>query len=313
LVYAGTLMLEIIPKITRVGQLLQIIGDDDVPEAVLVGQPFQKGPDGQPQPLPPTILQMQKGLHKFYDLNKGKYAVSVVAGKASATKREEGSAALGALIPHLPPEMAMAVMPDYVRQLSFTGSEKIATKLEKALPPQLQDQEEGGPDPEKQGMQQQIQQLTQALQSKVAEKQAEAQAKGQIDMAKTQTQEQAENQRTAAKIQADLTKAELQASTTLGVAQAKVDAENFRSYVDAIEQKVSGALDLHMQHVNQAIDRLHEHFQNTQQQAHEVGMAQLEHQHALREAQQGQQHALEQGQQAADLAPAPEGTNASSQ
>jgi len=181
-----------------------------------------------------------------------------------------------------------------VRQLSFTGSEKIATKLEKALPPQLQEQEEGGPDPRLQAAMQQIQALQQQIQSKQAEKMAEAQAKGAMDMQKTQVQEQAENQRTAAKLQADLTKAELQASTTLGVAQAKVDAENFRSYVDALESKIAHRLDLHMQDVNAAVDRLHEHLQSNKQMAHEVGMAHLEH-----------KHALEQGQQAAALAPPP--------
>jgi|GEM_PF-2487228 len=291
--YAGNLAVEIIPKITRPGQLLQIIGDDDVPEQVLIGQPYILQ-QGKPVPLPPELQQLQAAGKKFYDLNKGKYSVTVTAGKATATKREEGAAALKDLIPHLPPELAMAILPDFVRQLSFTGSEKIATKLEKALPPQLQEQEEGGPDPRLQAAMQQIQALQQQIQSKQAEKMAEAQAKGAMDMQKTQVQEQAENQRTAAKLQADLTKAELQASTTLGVAQAKVDAENFRSYVDALESKIAHRLDLHMQDVNAAVDRLHEHLQSNKQMAHEVGMAHLEH-----------KHALEQGQQAAALAPPP--------
>jgi hypothetical protein len=281
---------------------LQILGDDNVPEAVLAGQPFVKGLDGQPQPLPPELVNLQNAAHKFYDLNKGKYAVTVVAGKANATKREEGSAALGALIPHLPPELAMAVMPDYVRQLSFTGSEKIAAKLEKALPPQLQEQEEGGPDPRLQALQQQVAQLQQVIQSKQAEKQAEAQAKGQIDMQKTMLQEQAQTQRQAATDQVGIEKALIAANASMSNAQAKVDAENFRSYVDASEARLAKLLEFHMTKLTQQFD----HQQSTKQHAHEVGMSGLEHQHALAQSAQEHQQALEAGQQAAALAPQPQ-------
>ena len=69
----------------------------------------QQGQNGQPQPLPPGFAPGQAGWdktkHKFYDLNKGRYAIVVTMGKADATKLEEGIAGLGELIPHLNPAM----------------------------------------------------------------------------------------------------------------------------------------------------------------------------------------------------------------
>lgn len=299
----GEMMIEIAPKIIRPGQVLQIIGADDAPEQVIVGHPFEPGGPGQP-PKPLADNQpMVPDLHQFYDLTKGQYAVTVTVGKATATKREEGVAALGQIIPHLNPEQQAVVMPDYVEQMSFPGAHKIAEKLRKTLPPQLQDEEAGGPNHQLMQAQQQIQQLQQQLQSKVAEKQAEVQAKGQIDLQKTTLQEQAENQRTQQQNQVEMSKAELQATTTLGVAQAKIDAENFRSYVDALETKVSSALDLHMHKLTQ----IHDALTTVHQTQHEASQAALDRTHEAQMAVLQHQQTLEQGQQDAALQPEPTG------
>jgi hypothetical protein len=105
----------------------------------------------------------------------------------------------------------------------------------------------------------------------------------------------------------------IQQSAQIAIAGAKIDAEQARTFVDAVEQRSGKALDLHMEHLGHAQEALHATAQMTHEQgqadlqhAHEIAMAQIEHQQAMEQAQQGQQHALEQGQQAADLAPAPE-------
>lgn len=318
LIYAGELMVELLPKITTPGQILQILGMDDKPEQVMIGQPFQPGQKGQgPQPamaqfpagpVPvsgPNDPLFQKGLHKFYDLNAGRYAVTVSVGKASATKREEGAAALGALLPHLPPEQQMVIIPDYVEQMSFPGAHGIAEKLRRTLPPQLQDQEAGGPDPRVQALQQQIQQLQQALQSKVAEKQAEAQAKGQIDLAKTQLSEQAQTARSTQSDQVALQKAEIAAAASMANAQSKVDAENFRSYVDALENRLNKSLDLHMQAISDHVGKLHEAFTQGTQHAHEATQNALDRQQQASLAAQQHQQALEAQANQAALTPQP--------
>jgi len=222
LIYAGELMVEIIPKITRPGQILQIMGQDEEPDQVMAGQPFAKGANGIPQPVGPG--QFNPELHEFFDLTKGKYQVTVTVGKGSATRREEGAAALGSLIPHLPPEMAMMATPDYVEQLSFPGAHKIAEKLRKALPPQLQDQPEGAPDPEKQQMQQMIQQLQQQIESGQAQEQAKQQAQTQREMSKAQMDGQTALQKAQMDAELALTKAQIDANTRIQIAQINAQA-----------------------------------------------------------------------------------------
>ncbi len=292
LIYAGELMVEIIPKITRPGQVIQIMGADDEPEQVIAGAQFHKGPDGQPVQAPhPT----DPDLTDFYDFKKGKYAVTVTVGKGSATRREEGAAALADLIPHLPPEMAAVATPDYVEQLSFPGAHKIAEKLKRALPPNLQEQPEGGPDPEKQQMQQMIQQLQQALQGK----QAEEQAKQQAMFAKAQLDAQTSLQQTQMEIQSRERIALIQSATTTNVAQGKIDAEDARTYADALENKVSGLLELHMARLGQ----IHEAIQQQHEQAHDVGLTAMQHAHEAKQADQAQQAASQQMAQQAALTP----------
>jgi hypothetical protein len=274
---------------------VQIIGADEEPEQVMVGQPFQQGPDGQPVPQ----AQHNPEFTDFYDFKKGKYAVTVTVGKGSATRREEGAAALADLIPHLPPEMAAVATPDYVEQLSFPGAHKIAEKLKKALPPQFQEQPEGGPDPEKQQMQGMIQQLQQALQGR----QAEEQAKQQATLQKAQMDAQVDLQKTSMEIASREKIALIQASTTMNVAQGKIDAEDARAYVDAMENKVAGMLELHMAKLGQ----VHEAIQAQQDRMHEASMASLQHSHALEQGQQGAAIASDQMNQQAALQPPAEG------
>lgn len=182
----------------------EILGVDDVPETIIAGQHFMQD-KGRAVPIPAEqASQLEKGVAKFYDLTAGRYGVTVDVGKSATTMREEGLGALGELLPSLPPPMAAALAPEYIAEMAFPGAQKLAEIARKTLPPQLQPQEDGGPNPQVMALQQQVMQLQQALESKVAEKQAEAQAKGQIDLQKTQLQEQAESQRTAASLSSTL-------------------------------------------------------------------------------------------------------------
>lgn len=290
LISAAELMLEVIPKITRPGQIIHILGMDDQPEQVMVGKVFNTQQGGQPQPsidpttgqpLSPEVAALSSGLHKFYDLNNGTYSVTVVMGKANATKLEEGSAALGDLIPHMPPEMAMIAIPEYVKQLSFNGANKLAEMLTKALPPALQPQPEGPLPPQAQqiiqGLQGQLQQATQAA-NEVQAKQNTAIQIAQMD---NQTKEK------IAGIQAES-----------GVAQAEIkagiaDMQNRIRMMEAMigvnkEMRLEAAKEGHDVHL-QANDQLHEATQNALDRVHEVNQATQQQQAAAQ--QQAQQPA----------------------
>jgi len=146
--YAADLMLEIAPTILdRPGRVLQILGETDA-QHVMLGQPYTTDAQGAPQPVvspqtgePVTDIGLAKvfnGAAKIHDFSTMRYGVTVTVGRDKTTKDQEESAALGEIIPHLPPELQGAVIPEYIRNLDFSNSEKIAGIIERALPPPLQ-------------------------------------------------------------------------------------------------------------------------------------------------------------------------------
>lgn len=256
-IYAATLMLEIIPKITRPGQILHILGMDDEPRQVMVGQPFEVGPNGMPQQAPPQVTpevaKLKENLYKFYDLNNGTYHVTVTMGKASATRRAEGAQALGDIIPHLPPEMQAKVIPDWIKQLSFPGAQAIAEKLAPT---------DGQVPPEQAAAQlQQLQEENQQLKQAVEGDTVKAQAT--LDKAKIDAD---------VKIQI----AEMQAETKAADNETKLAVAELGAKVDRL------ALFL-------------EERARVGVQGHEVGMAAMDQQHAREMGAQGHAQALEQG------------------
>jgi hypothetical protein len=157
---------------------------------------------------------------------------------------------------------------------------------------------------------QQLQQQNQQLQQAMATKSAQTQAEGQIKLQQIALQEQHDDARTQLEQQTAIQRAEIQANATMAASQVKVDAENFRSYVDAMESRLAHKLDLHMAPLVTAVQHLHEARTQTADQLHEIGMARLEHAHALQQAQQAA--ALQPPPPAPSMTPSPDsGTNGS--
>ncbi len=298
LVYIGELVVELLPKITRPGQILHVLGIDDEPDQVMVGQHFMKGQDGQPQAIAPEqAAQMKAGVAQFFDPSKGRYAIAVSVGKKDATKREEGSHALGELIPHLPPEMGAALTPVYIEQLDFEGSHKAAEIARKALPPGLQPQDENGPDPQLMAAQQQIQQLQQALQGKQAEQQAKeaaalqrTQMEGQIKLQEAQMDRQTRLDEAQLDRQTRLDLAQIQANATIASAEVKTGSEDLDRRLKLIELFLTADKERRL---------------DSESKAHEVGLTSMEHAHDHALEAQKHDQALIQGEQAAALAPPP--------
>jgi hypothetical protein len=323
--YDGKVVRDLIPRIfDRPGRLVPALGLDEKRRMVMLNYPYVEGPDGQPmkalpnwekgQPVPkqlpgppgpdgkPQMLDVM-----YIDLSQGSFSTTPTVGKSFATKREAVNDAIQNIMKVVPPEMAAALAPAFIESLDTPDALKLADIAKKSLPPQLAGAYDDGqgPNPEVMQLQQQVQQLQQQLQSQTAAKQAEAQAKGQIDLQKTQFQEQAETQRSQQANQVALEKANIAAAATMSASQAKVDAENFRSYVDALESKLAKQLDLHMNAIADHLGKIHEAATQGREHAQAANQAALDRQHELNMAQLGHQQALEQGQQAAALAPQP--------
>lgn len=273
-IYAATLMLEIIPKITRPGQILHIIGMDDEPKQVMVGKPFKPGPNGIPQPAPDDITaeiaKVKGSLYKFYDLNNGTYHCTVTVGKATATRQQEGAQALSAIIPHLPPEMQAKIIPDYIKQLSFPGAQAIAEKLEPpsdmdaSIPPQIQAQ--------LQQLQQQNQQLQQALQTD------QVKAQVQVQAAQIKAQTDAANAQQDAQVRIRI--AEMDNATKIEVARITAAKQVAALAAEAQEERLSTGIKIAADAAAQQQDHAHEAALTAQGHAVNMEAKQADQQHA---------------------------------
>ncbi len=303
LTYCGELLVELGPKILdRPGRVIQILQKDDTTKQIMLGQPFQHSPEGVPQPVMnpqtqqpaqnlPEAQQFAAGMAKFFDLNQGKYAVTVTIGRDYDTKREESVAVLGELLPHLPPEMQMAALPKYVENMDFEGAEEISAAMKRALPPQLQDPADGQPPipPAIQAQLAQIPQLQQSLQKAMQYIEAK-----QVEK------------------QSDLQRTKLEGTKDLLLAHVNNSAKILIAHITAGKESGNPQDEAALEASATSIQNSHEAYQSALDRAHEFRMAQLDHAQTLEQAAQEHGHALEQGAQQAALAPPPANGNGAS-
>lgn len=289
LVYAGEQLVEIIPKVyDRPGRVLQILGIDDAPQQIMVGQPFTTGDKGVPQPLPPG-QPFDKGLAKFYDLTAGQYAVTVDVGQNYTTQRKEGAALLGEIIASKP-EMLQLIGDIWAKDLDIPGAQEMSERLKKMLPPQLQEQP--GQEAIPPQVQQQLQQMSQMVEALTQELQAKTQAI-ETDTVKAQH----DLERESIRAQASLQEAQIAAEAAQARELAKIEAE--RALADAqmaLElRKLEVQLEIEMAKLgsSEAMARAQIEQQNLHQHsAAEQRAAELAHETA--EADQDRQMAREQ-------------------
>ncbi len=214
LIYEGELLLDLIPKVYRPGQVVEILGINDESTRVVLGQPFVEGQNGQPpQPVSEDDQRVQDGTAKLYDLKAGKYSVSISVGKSFTTRRQEGVAAIGELL-QAAPQLAPVIADIWVGDMDFPGAQKAEERLKKMLPPQLQ-----GNDQAQQNLAQLQAQLQQAQQMLQALTQ-ELNAKNQIietDTVKMQGQAQIQQMKTQADL--EIKSAEIQSENTRALAE----------------------------------------------------------------------------------------------
>ena len=291
---------------TRTGRLLRMVTGARDAKSVAIGSPKPSAGGHTPMPapaMPPTppgmaVAPQAAAPPQVYVLTPdATFNVTIKVEKNYDTRAEQESSTIGELI-QADPQLMTWFGDLFFKYQDGPGHLEMADRAKVMLQPAIQALL-ASHDPD----QAQIQTLlskVQQLQGMLQSKQADIQAKGQIDLQKTQLQEQADTQRDAADNATAIRKAEIAAAATMAVAQAKVDAENFRSYVDALEQRIGKVLDLHMAKLTAVHDALqqgqehaHAAVQSAADRLHDVGMAAVQH-----------QQTLEQGQQAAALAPA---------
>ena len=242
--HTGRCLLSMIPQVYDVPTVRRIIDTEEKPQMVAA-----YNSQTQSEPEPDELAEM--GVSKVFDLGVGRYDVTVSVGPSYQSKRQEAVASQMALISNYP--QIMPIAGDLlVRNMDIPGAAKIADRLQKMLPPQLQEQT-GDPAMQLQQIQghaaqlaQQNQVLVQALQHSqqiISQKLIENQSKENVQL--------------------------IDAMTKINV--AKITASKDRDTAQA---------DRELEMLGMAHDAAHEQAMQSGDQTHEAAMAQMQQQQA---------------------------------
>jgi hypothetical protein len=150
--HAGRIMIDLIPQVYSVPQVLRIVGEDGEPDMKRVNQPVQE------QEEDPQTGQMRE-VTKIYDLTAGRYDLTVSAGPSFASLRQEAANQMIELI-RAYPDAAPVIGDLLVKNLDWPGADEIADRMRKAMG----GAEEGAPDAQMGQAQEVMQQYASALQ-----------------------------------------------------------------------------------------------------------------------------------------------------
>lgn len=174
--HAGRIILDLIPKVYSTPRMIRVLGEDGEADNVPIN-----GMQAQQSEETGDIGQVG-GMQPIYDLRVGRYDLAVRSGPSFSTRREEAATQMIELIRSYPD--AAPVLGDLLaKNLDWPGSDEIAKRLEKLMPPQLQDGQQGQVPPE-------VMQQFQAMQAQMAEmgqKMQALQQKHDVEVFKAQT------------------------------------------------------------------------------------------------------------------------------
>lgn len=120
----GQILVDLIPRIYDSERMLRVMTADEQQAFVPVNKVVM-APDGQ------EIV--------INDLSTGRFDVRIKTGPSYSTSREEAKEQLGMLL-QSNPNLLNIIGDLYFESLDFRGADKIAERMKKLLPPQLQDQ-----------------------------------------------------------------------------------------------------------------------------------------------------------------------------
>ena len=233
--HGGRILIDLIPKIYDTPRIVRIMGEDGETGSAQIDP-------NQPQ----AVTKVDDGtgnVQTIYNLGVGKYDVTATVGPSYATKRMEQSEMMLQIM-QAQPELMGTIGDLLFKSFDWPMADKIAKRLQKALPPQLQEPEEGQEEipPQVQAAMQQIEQQNQLLDQKA---QALSQAEQEIERKAMDTQRKSvEVFVKESQIQADAAKVELQkyanelAAKEQAMGKGEVDTTQFDSWKAQLEAQV---------------------------------------------------------------------------
>jgi hypothetical protein len=173
--HTGRILIEMIPKIYDTQRVARILGEDGEPSSAYLN--------------PEQETAVMEGLiggkkQQSYNLNVGKYDVTVTVGPSWTTKRQEGAAMMTEAM-RSNPELTTVMGDLYFKSLDVPYADQIAKRMKAVLNPAVAQAEAQGEqaDPKSQAMLAQIDQGMQMIQQKAAELQQAAQEVEQMKAA----------------------------------------------------------------------------------------------------------------------------------
>ena len=150
--HAGRIILDLIPKIYSTPRMIRVLGEDGQADNTPINgiEAEQTSEDGD--------------MRRVYDLRTGRYDLVVKSGPAFSTRREEAAMQMMELVRSFP-DSAPVIGDLLAKNLDWPGSDEIAKRLERMVPPEARGEESG--DPETQQQMQQMGQMLQELQGKL--------------------------------------------------------------------------------------------------------------------------------------------------
>jgi hypothetical protein len=348
MLYEAKVVLDLIPQIyDREGRIVRILGGEDESRSVMLNAPYRMNPDGRPIPavppgMPPQGMPPMGGMPpgmppqgppmppggpnggppigmpgqpsqpppKLHNLKEGSYSISVSIGKSYQTRLEQGQTELGEMLPNLPPELQIALLPTYLSFRDFPGSKEVAEIMKKfrdrTIPGLGDDGKDGQPTVEQlQGKISAMEQAGQKLQDQLKQ----ASQALETDQAK----QQAQIQQAQIKAQTDIQLAQINNAAKIEIARISAAKEAANQEAQAQEELLSTGLKIKADAQQNEMDRQHEvgvelikHAHAVQQlqtgQAHEQGMAQADQQHEAQQTAAGQAHDASQADADRDAA-----------
>jgi hypothetical protein len=213
--HGGRILIDLVPKIYDTPRVLRIMGED--------GEVSTAQIDPNQEHASAEHTDMLGNVKNIYNLGVGKYDVTATVGPSYATKRMEQSEMMLQIM-QAQPELMATIGDLLFKSFDWPMADKIAERLKKQLPPQLQDAEEGQQEipAQVQAAIAQIQQQNQQLDQKA---QALSQAEQEIDKKAMDVQRKS--------VEVYVKESQLQAEA------ARVDLEKYANELAAKEQAMN--------------------------------------------------------------------------
>lgn len=150
--FAGKIILDLIPKIYDVPRIQRIVNPDNSVKYVVIHRGAEQAQAAQGM--------LSDSVKRIFDIGVGRYDVTVSVGASYQSKRMEAATSMIEFIKAFP--QSGAVIADLLaKNMDWPGSQQIADRLKKMLPPNLQEGEDGDPRMELQKAKAQLQALSQ--------------------------------------------------------------------------------------------------------------------------------------------------------